>query len=257
MSDPRRLFEDDDLAKELLGAARTDGPSKHARDRAAIALGLGVGTAAATTAISTKAAATTAKVAGVGLWTKVGAAFAITAAVAGGGAVVVKQQQAAPTASAVAPPPRAPSRVANVAAPREQAAPTVEAAPAVAASSLPDEVAAPKLRAKPPSSSLSVLAPAGTADGMDPDLSPLARETRVIDLARKQLDGGDPAGALAMLDRHDRMFPNGALRTEASVLRVDALVAKGDRPAAKKLAAELLARDPSGPHARHLRSVSE
>jgi uncharacterized protein HemY len=41
------------------------------------------------------------------------------------------------------------------------------------------------------------------------------------------------------------------------VLRVEALLARGDRPAARTLAEALLARDPSGPHARRLRTLAE
>lgn len=94
-----------------------------------------------------------------------------------------------------------------------------------------------------------------SANGGAAGPSALTREVRAIDVARAALDRGDAGGALAALDQHDRDFPAGPLRTEADVLRVDALVARGNRAAAKALAQQLLARDPASAHAKHLRSV--
>ena len=65
------------------------------------------------------------------------------------------------------------------------------------------------------------------------------------------------AYALLELDRHDRTFPNGPLRTEATVLRAEALLAHGETARAKRLAQDLLARDPNGPSARRLRTITE
>jgi hypothetical protein len=70
------------------------------------------------------------------------------------------------------------------------------------------------------------------------------------------LDRGDAAGALIALDDYDRAFPKGSMRNEAAVARAEALHAKGDKAAAQKLARELLARDPSQPHAKRLRSIA-
>jgi hypothetical protein len=41
------------------------------------------------------------------------------------------------------------------------------------------------------------------------------------------------------------------------VLRTEALLARGDSAAARRLARDLLARDPSGPHAQRLRTIAE
>jgi len=42
----------------------------------------------------------------------------------------------------------------------------------------------------------------------------------------------DPDAALALLDRHDRLFPRGALALEAGLARVEALLGAGRRAAA-------------------------
>jgi hypothetical protein len=96
-----------------------------------------------------------------------------------------------------------------------------------------------------------------SAPSTAPTESPLARELRLLDDARSALGRGDASGALAALDRHDRAFPAGALRTEANVMRAEALLARGDRAAARKLASDLLARDPSGPAAKRLRTIAD
>ena len=66
---------------------------------------------------------------------------------------------------------------------------------------------------------------------------------------------GAPTAALAELDAHARAFPRGALGPEAQMLRVDALLASGDTAGGRALAAQLLARDPAGPHAKRLRTL--
>ena len=99
----------------------------------------------------------------------------------------------------------------------------------------------------------SALAPA-TAPGLE-DETALAREVRSLDGARSALARGDAEGALRSLDEHDRRFTSGYLRTEAGVLRVEALLAHGDRGPARALARDLLRREPSGPQAHRLKAI--
>src|SRR5262249_31861381 len=87
--------------------------------------------------------------------------------------------------------------------------------------------------------------------------SQLSRELRAIDTARAALNRGDANGALSAVDQYERTFPNGSLRMEANVVRVEALLARGDKAAARKLARDLLARDPSGPQSRRLQSIAD
>src|SRR5262249_22708968 len=84
----------------------------------------------------------------------------------------------------------------------------------------------------------------------------LERELESLDRARAALRRGAATEALAGLDRHEHTFPHGSLGVEARVLRAEALLASGDQAAARALARELLSRDPSGPHAKRLRSIA-
>jgi hypothetical protein len=250
VSDPKRLGADGGLGATLLDSARADGPSRAARQRAAVALGFGLATAAATTTVAGGASAgaaggtagATAKVAGVSLWVKV-VAGGIAVATVSGGTIAVTTSRSSPleTPAVVAPaPPKAAPKVV-VPAP----VPTTVTEPAPVETSPP----APKVEATPPKTH-----PAAAAPSAD---SPLSRELKSLDGARAYLDRGDPSGALSALDRHDRAFSHGSLRTESAVLRAEALLARGDTAAAKKLARDVLARDPSGPHAKRLRSIAE
>jgi hypothetical protein len=69
----------------------------------------------------------------------------------------------------------------------------------------------------------------------------LSREIELLERVRARLRGGDSAGALAELERVRGDVS--ALRTEADLLRIEALIAHGERPRAEALAAELQRRD--------------
>lgn len=277
MTEPKRLSHGDDLGASLLASARGDQPRAGSRARTAAAIGLGaaLGTAAIASAGAAKAAAGASiapKAIGAGgagvkvasaLWLKLLAAGVVTMAVAGAVAVKVERSShhadatlaertrapvnaATPTPTPVAPmnvPPESPIT------PPAPEAPTAIATPTLAPTASP--TASPI--AEPAKSSPRATQPAASS----PPESPLAQELRSLDEARSALARGDGSGALTLLDRHDRAFPMGPLRTEAKMLRVEALLARGDRAAAKKLATELLARDPSGPHARRLRTIGD
>ena len=84
MSDPKRFVDEDGFAGSLLASARWEAPSQRARERAAMALGLGVGAAILTSGSIAPGAAAAGKGATVtggalkagatGLWFKVLAA---------------------------------------------------------------------------------------------------------------------------------------------------------------------------------------
>jgi hypothetical protein len=279
--DPERLSAKGGLATKLLASARVDAPSQAGKAKVAGAIGVSLGAAATTKAAA--AAATTA------LWMKIGAATIVTLAVAGGGAALATRSASAP--AVVAAPtarPVEPGAAHSAVEPSEnrsaESPPTQTARPAapepsetrsaesVAARNEPQPAArepsenrsaesAPAQNgaapAQKPSEARSAELGSGAATAVDahPPRDELAREVRAIDAARTALNGGDVTGALAALDAHDSAFPNGALKMEADVLRVDALGAKGDLTAAKTLASSLLAKAPNGPHARHLQIV--
>jgi outer membrane protein assembly factor BamD (BamD/ComL family) len=82
-----------------------------------------------------------------------------------------------------------------------------------------------------------------------PALSALDAEIALLRDARSALHGGDAAGALSLLDAHDRLYPAGALGEDAAAERIYALCALGQTSQARALAARFLAAHPSSPHA--------
>jgi len=73
----------------------------------------------------------------------------------------------------------------------------------------------------------------------------LQRELSQLDRARAQLSAGSPAGALALLNEYSRAEPRGALRLEAEVLRIDALLQSGREDQARARARAFLNRHPT------------
>jgi hypothetical protein len=93
-----------------------------------------------------------------------------------------------------------------------------------------------------------------TSDVESADLN-LSPELLPLDLARRAIADREPARALDILDDHDRRFPGGALRSEATMLRIEALIAAGRRPDATRLGAAVLASAPDSPYAARVRSL--
>ena len=89
-----------------------------------------------------------------------------------------------------------------------------------------------------------------------PSGTTLDAEIQALGEVRVALGKTDAGGALERLDAYGRAFPQAVLADEAAVLRVDALVLRGDQTAAAALARRFLASNPSSPHASHLRSIA-
>jgi hypothetical protein len=87
------------------------------------------------------------------------------------------------------------------------------------------------------------------------DLAPLSGEIRLIDTARAALLAADPRGALRELDRYAIEFPNGKLREEATVLRIEVLAKLGDVAGAERLARDFVRAHPGSGHLAKIRSV--
>jgi outer membrane protein assembly factor BamD (BamD/ComL family) len=76
-----------------------------------------------------------------------------------------------------------------------------------------------------------------------------------VNAARVALSAGDRPRALELLERFETQFPEGVLRPEAAILRIEALVASGDRPAAARAARAFLAANPSSPYAPRIQRL--
>lgn len=83
----------------------------------------------------------------------------------------------------------------------------------------------------------------------------LELELAALDRARRALMRGDSVGALQRLTEYNRSFPRGKLRTESTVLRIEALVAQNKRVEAARLGRAFLERAPGGAYARRVRSL--
>jgi hypothetical protein len=99
--------------------------------------------------------------------------------------------------------------------------------------------------------------PVGDFDEKPAGDSSLRAETAQLDRARSAMAAGNAQAGLAELDRYLTVFPRGALRPEATLLRIKALVMTGDRVGAQALARSFAARYPQSPHLEQLRSLLE
>jgi hypothetical protein len=85
----------------------------------------------------------------------------------------------------------------------------------------------------------------------------LAAELQLLESARNALSSARPAAADRVLDEYARRFPDGQLRLEADLLRIDAAVAQGQRAQGQALARRLLSQAGAGRYREHLRHLLE
>jgi hypothetical protein len=221
----------------LLQAGRGVQPSAESLIRARALGALGVTAAAATIGTTTPVVAATATKGGLTLASKLLIVSLVgSGAVAGGIAVRAAshaaRQPAAPlTPAAVSAPPR------SLDLPR--AAPVPAETPAEAVS-----VPAPPVRS------------GARAPRPDSSSDQLAREVKTLELAHRALAEHDPRTALALLDRYRAQFPGGSLSSDAVVLRVQALLATGDRAGAQAQADAYAAAHPGTPFAVRLQEIA-
>jgi uncharacterized membrane-anchored protein len=97
---------------------------------------------------------------------------------------------------------------------------------------------------------LADLPPSGTAS-----LS-LAREVAELDRARAALRAGDVASARRELERYEADPEARVLRAEALYLKMEALLASGERSAASQTARDLLRAYPGSAHAARAEEVA-
>ena len=232
----RRLLERGatDLERSLLRAGVAEEPSAERARRTAAALGLG------------KRVALAACAAGGVMASQTSAAALRWAAIAliGAGGLLVGQalrrnhaEAPPPEVSVQAPEP--PARVAVESAPEPPSIPSAEAAPPKASVR-----ASPTRRSSTPSAAVPSASSGSLGD-----------EIALLDAARRALRAGDARLALSALERHQAEFRRGLLGQEAGLLRIEALVRAGNRPAAEALARQFLARQPNSPHAKRIESL--
>lgn len=241
MSAPKRLLDGagDELELALLRSAKADVPSRESRHKTLAAMGIGTGVAAATakaTAAGSSAAATKLGALSLIKWVGIG--------VLGGAVTIGVVQSTSPSRPASPTFVAAPATQSPLPRPRTVvtpplAEPTVESA----ASAPPTTLVAPMAPAGSPSAAASMTEPS------------LADEVAALDRARGALASGDPRGAQAQLDAYQQRFPRGVMGPEATVLRIEALTAAGDRAGARSMAEQFLATHPNSPHASRLRSL--
>lgn len=273
---PMLVGDPTELEALLLQSADDDEPAVDALERVSAALGVSAGALGAVAtgsalgapaAIAGKAVALSKPLtfASLAKWLAVG----IGAGMATGGVAQVASRAFEPAPHAVVAPrtvvaePRAKTalaaaRVIETAAPAAEPTPPISASPASTAT-FP---ALPAATATAEPAPTAAPAHTGSASFDAPESSPstessstLSDETKTLDGARHALATGNAGAALGMLEHYRAKWPRGALRAEAALLRVDALLRLGNRPAAEREANALIHAAPTSRYATRAKAL--
>ena len=239
MSDPNRLLDvgADEFEASLLRAGRSDAMSSRSRRQILAGIGVGGLLTASTVASGVRAATK-------GWFAKASLGAASALAIWAGVRATHPNPPPAPAASPVTAAARAtPQRVAQPAD-----APASEPL-AQAALTAPETAKAPAPR--PPTKAAA--APGGET-GAEREAS-LTQELGALEQARRAFLARDYSQSLRLLDDYARRFPKRQLASEATVLRIETLAARGDRDAAARVGRDFLQNHPNGPYAQRVRSV--
>lgn len=235
--EPTRIEQHGGTADELalLRAARRECPPDGARARALAAIAV----AAGVTAIGVPAAATSSMLAAVGKWFVAGA---LVGAVGVGSVHVLSPSKPPPKASNVEPVAAPPARVeapanATALAPKRDEVVTAD-----------DDQPQPLPRASSP-------APRATTTSDVARPARLAEERALLERARASLAAGATGDAAQALARYAERFRAGALAEEASVLRIELALSRGDAALAVTLCDAYLASRSDGPHTARVRAM--
>jgi hypothetical protein len=241
MTPLRRWSEEGATADEiaLLEASRRERPSARAQVRALRALGV----AAAATTIGTTAPVAAATKSGLTFLGKIAILSLVGGGVVAGGVAVRAVRNDA----------RAPLAPAAVAVAR----PASAAPPGSARKSDENPVPTPSAMTPPPPADVSPVHAGAPPRPPRPAASndALAAQLKALELAHRALAAHDPRSALALLDRYRAQFPGGSLSSEATVLRVQALLESGDRARAQALVDAYVSAHPDSPYARRLEEI--
>jgi hypothetical protein len=266
MNGPKRLRDGagDDRVRRVLQSARLDEPPSAAQERLLVRMGVGV--AALTATAVTKAAVTTSMApaatalsAGTGLigivkWIGIGV---IAGGLTIGGLNVVKgiaqPSDHAPESSNAARPAAIPKLPA--AAPPQVLSASQTSDEQRPQTSVPEPPSQPRAALLTPQATPSTEQEAPTPQPSASTPSPLAIETEELGHVRAAMAQGRPADALALLDGFSARHPWAVLGEEATVLRVEALMASGAVQSATALADEFLRTRRSSAYADRIRSL--
>lgn len=80
-------------------------------------------------------------------------------------------------------------------------------------------------------------------------------ELALVEAARTSLATGDAASCLSQLDDYDRRIRAGVFEREVAVMRIEALLARGEAGRARTLGEAFLTRSPDSPYANRVRSL--
>lgn len=80
-------------------------------------------------------------------------------------------------------------------------------------------------------------------------------ELALVEQARTALASGDASSCLGVLDRYSRVIRGGVFEREVAVMRIEALLARGERARAKALGETFLAKNPNSPYTDRVRSL--
>ncbi|MEA2699993.1 MAG: hypothetical protein QOI66_4264 [Myxococcales bacterium] len=238
MKEPQRLRDIDPDAAVLLRAAADYQPPRGAHRRLVRFLALSLTAGASASSVSVAVAAKT--------WVMV---CAVTTTVAGTGIVAYRARAPARQRAELAR-----SRVARQAPPelpaRLETPPPPAAATALAPSPLPPlPLTAPRAQTRIGSPLVALATPRPANPPSPPPVAPseplpmrapLAGELVLLHAAETAIRRHDPGQALARVDEYARVFPDGALIDESSVLRVTALWNAGQLARARAEAALFL-----------------
>ncbi len=263
MTDSKRLLEasENRFLRSLLDSAAIDEPPEAAVKRllagagaasaASLLAGEAAGSAspafaASTGTVSTKAVAWTL----IAKWVGVGAISGIATAEVAHYALSRRAQDDRSAISTAAPSPGPSNEVRSFGE---------VAGPAFSTGALTPETRAPVLTprsAGPPTRSADASPEPRGSGAPEAPTKLLADEVTLLEQARRAIVGGNAALALRLLDDYAARKKTGVLDREAAVLRIDAMLAKGEPDRAADLARRYLAEHPGDAHARRLRELA-
>ncbi|HEX2669468.1 MAG TPA: hypothetical protein VHM25_01285 [Polyangiaceae bacterium] len=279
MIDPQRLIQaDNEFERNLIRSAREDRPSHRALDRMLLGLGVELSQVPSALASAGASAAAGGKIGGLVLakWVLGGVALGLVTIT---GAEVVGRAPQTPDRHVSEAPKRRIERSPSLAASlRQDPSPMPEVAASTAQATTSPSLSDARLRSivtparevaegsvPGPAAALSsnpstALSPTARYAALPAQAAPvattaLAEEMRLLDAVRRSLASGDSRSALSILAGYERAFPQGALRPEASVLKVRALLAAGDRQGAEALGQRVIERAPRSEHADAVRAA--